>query len=73
MTDPGLAPLDPTDLELVEEDEARSTWSVRDLIIGDLADRVTPSRRFELEAEAGGEHLEGFDVDLAVWEPPDGR
>ena len=70
MIDPGIEPLDPTDLELVEEDEARAVFSVRDLIDEDVADRTTPSRRYELEAEAGGEHLEGFDVHLATWEPP---
>jgi hypothetical protein len=57
---------------LSEEDHARSETSVRDLVDEDLADRRTPSRRFELEDEAGGEHLEGFDVDLADWEDPDG-
>jgi hypothetical protein len=56
-----------------EEDHARSDRSVRGLIDEDLADRRTASRRFELEDEAGGEHLEGFDVDLAEWEDPDGR
>lgn len=73
MTDPGLTDHEPTDAELEAEDQARSEHSVRDLIDDDLADRATPSRRFELEAEVGGEHLEGFDVDLVPWEAPDGR
>lgn len=71
MPDPDLSAAHPDALS--EEDQARSATSVRDLVDADLADRRTPSRRFELEDEAGGEHLEGFDVDLAEWEPPHGR
>jgi hypothetical protein len=73
VTDPGMDDHDPTDAELDAEDQARSTKTVRGLLEDDLADPVTPSRRFELEPEAGGEHLEGFDVDLREWRSPDGR
>jgi hypothetical protein len=69
MPDDDLSEVHPD--ALGEEDQARSETSVRDLIDQDLADRHTPSRRFELEPEAGGEQLEGFDVDLAEWEDPD--
>jgi hypothetical protein len=73
VSDPGLDSTEPTDEQLAAEDQARSARSVRDLIDEDLADRRTPSRRFLLEPEVGGEHLEGFDVDLREWEPPHGR